>query len=190
MAIIQENSDYDLTSVATIYNQTATADGVWDLEIKVGDGSKALDSAKGTLSYTVTVAGQVKGGGVQNRVKAAGPTRVGEDVGPFRVANGESVVMTLESDNAADTDVDVTVTPRRVLDADNSADVLLDQTDGIETDMTVRQAMRIMAAVLAGKVSGAGSGLETFKGLDGSTTRVQVTTDAAGNRTNVSYTPD
>lgn len=188
MAIIQENSDYDLTGVATIYDQTAAADGRWDLEIKVGDGSKDLDSAAGTLGYVVTVAGQVKGGGVQNRVKAAGVARVGEDAGPFHVANGESIVVTLESDNAADTDVDVTVTPRRVLEVDNVADALLDQDDGIETDMTVRQAMRVMAAVLAGKVSGAGSGSETFKGLDGPTTRVQVTTDAAGNRTNVSYT--
>ena len=81
------------------------------------------------------------------------------------------------------------VTPRRVLDVDNIADTLLDQDDGIETDMTVRQAMRVMAAVLAGKVSGAGSGSESFTGIDGSTARVQVTTDAAGNRTNVSYTP-
>ena len=68
---------------------------------------------------------------------------------------------------------------------EQSADGLLDRADGIETNKTLRQAMRIVAAVLAGKVSGAGSGTETFKGLDGSTVRVTVTTDPAGNRTNV-----
>ena len=73
---------------------------------------------------------------------------------------------------------------------DDNADALLDQADGIETDTTLRHALRVMAAVLAGKVSGAGSGTENFTGLDGSTTRVQVATDAAGNRTNVTYTPD
>lgn len=71
----------------------------------------------------------------------------------------------------------------------SNADALLDRTNGIETGKTVRQAMRIMAAVLAGKVSGAGTGTEVFKGLDGSTVRVTVTTDPAGNRTNVGYTP-
>lgn len=192
MAIVQQNGDYDLSGVATVYSQTAAADGVWDFKIKIGDGSKDLDSAAGTLSYVVTVAGQVQGGNTQNRPKGAGAIydRVGERTGPHHVESGDTVVITLESDNAADTDVDVTVTPRQVLEVDNVADALLDQDDGIETDMTVRQAMRVMAAVMAGKVSGAGSGLETFKGLDGSTTRVQVTTDAAGNRTNVSYTPD
>jgi hypothetical protein len=71
--------------------------------------------------------------------------------------------------------------------AESNADALLDQEDGIETDTTLRQAMRIMAAVLAGKVSGAGSGVESFTGLDGATPRVDVTTDAAGNRLNVEY---
>jgi len=184
MGIDQQNDDYNLTSPATVFNKTAEVAGIWDLEFKVGDGSKDLDSAAGTLSYTVTVAGQVKGGGPQNRAKAAGATRVGEDAGPFSVAIGDSMVVTLESDNPSDTDVDVTVTPRRVLDVDNVADALMDQDDGIETDMTLRQAMRVMAAVLAGKVSGAGSG------LDGSTTRVQVTTDPAGNRTDVNYTAE
>jgi hypothetical protein len=72
----------------------------------------------------------------------------------------------------------------------NNADGLFDQADGIEADVTLRQVMRVMAAVLAGKVSGAGSGVESFLGLDGSTPRVQVTTDAAGNRLNVTYTAE
>jgi hypothetical protein len=73
---------------------------------------------------------------------------------------------------------------------ESNADALLDRADGVEADTTLRQAMRIVAAVLAGKVSGAGSGTESFTGLDGSTPRVEVTTDAAGNRTNVEYTAD
>jgi len=54
---------------------------------------------------------------------------------------------------------------------------------------SLQQALRYIAAVLAGKVSGAGTGTETFKGLDGSTDRVEVTVDAQGNRTGVSYDP-
>jgi hypothetical protein len=70
------------------------------------------------------------------------------------------------------------------------ADALLDRADGVEAGKTLRRALRIIAAILAGKVSGAGSGTETFEGLDGSTTRVVVSTDAIGNRLNVNYTPD
>jgi len=50
---------------------------------------------------------------------------------------------------------------------------------------TPQQAMQYMAAILAGIVSGAGTGTEVFKGLDGTTTRVTVTVDINGNRTNI-----
>lgn len=72
----------------------------------------------------------------------------------------------------------------------DNADALLDRANAIETATTFRQTMRIMAAVLAGKVAGAGSGVESFTGLDGTTPRVEVTADAVGNRTSVTYTPD
>jgi hypothetical protein len=55
---------------------------------------------------------------------------------------------------------------------------------------TPGQAMQIIAAVAAGKVSGAGSGDEHFVGLDGMTPRVQVAVDPAGNRLDVTYITD
>ena len=55
----------------------------------------------------------------------------------------------------------------------------------LETPHTAKQVMRIQAAALAGKVSGAGTGTETFKGLDGTTNRIVSTTDVNGNRTGV-----
>ncbi len=48
-------------------------------------------------------------------------------------------------------------------------------------------ALQYIAASVAGKVSGAGSGTEVFLGLDGVTTRLTITVDASGNRTNVVY---
>lgn len=57
--------------------------------------------------------------------------------------------------------------------------------DGIDLIAALRYAM----AVLAGKVSGVGSGTETFVGLDGATDRVQSTIDGSGNRTAVSLDP-
>ena len=67
------------------------------------------------------------------------------------------------------------------------AAALLDLADGVETGVTVRQGLQRMAAVLAGEISGAGSGTEVFVGLDGVTTRVTVTATAAGDRTSVVY---
>jgi hypothetical protein len=55
----------------------------------------------------------------------------------------------------------------------------------LEAGITYDELFRIIGAVLAGSVSGAGTGVETFKGLDGTTDRVVSTNDTAGNRTNV-----
>ena len=52
---------------------------------------------------------------------------------------------------------------------------------------TMIEAQRIIAAAAAGKISGAGTGTEVAKGLDGSTTRATFTVDSAGNRTAVTY---
>lgn len=62
------------------------------------------------------------------------------------------------------------------------ADALLDRADAIETGITERQAMRAILAMLAGVVTGAGSGTEVFKNPGGGTTRVTVTVDSSGNR--------
>lgn len=59
-------------------------------------------------------------------------------------------------------------------------------TKAIEAGFTAEELMRIFAAVLAGKVSGAGSGTETFVGVDGTTDRVVSTVDDVGNRSAVS----
>jgi hypothetical protein len=48
-------------------------------------------------------------------------------------------------------------------------------------------ALEGIAAGVIGKISGAGTGTETFLGLDGLTTRVIVTVDGSGNRTGVVY---
>ncbi|GAG97345.1 unnamed protein product, partial [marine sediment metagenome] len=69
-----------------------------------------------------------------------------------------------------------------------AADALLDAADAID-GKTVRETLRYQAAFAAGKVSGARTGTETFKGLDGATDRLQFTTDNQGNRTAVAYDP-
>jgi hypothetical protein len=63
------------------------------------------------------------------------------------------------------------------------ATALLDLTDGIETGVTLRKAMRLCAAVLGGVLSGAATTTITIKAADNSgTTRVTATVDGSGNR--------
>lgn len=52
---------------------------------------------------------------------------------------------------------------------------------------TFKEAVIYVAAMCAGRISGAGTGTEVFKGLDEATTRVTVTVDASGNRTDIVY---
>jgi hypothetical protein len=62
-----------------------------------------------------------------------------------------------------------------------AADPLLGVVEGT---LTLRDVQRLVLAVLAGQVTGAGSGTETFKGQAGED-RVVSTVDTNGNRTNV-----
>lgn len=67
------------------------------------------------------------------------------------------------------------------------ATAMLDLADGIEANITLRDAIRIIAAAVAGLLSGAGTDTERFKGLDKVTTRLTVRADEKGNRTEITY---
>lgn len=71
--------------------------------------------------------------------------------------------------------------------ADANADALLDRANAIETGYTVRQAIKLMAASMAGKVSGAETNAPVFRSLDDSANRITATTTAEGNRTAVTH---
>lgn len=64
--------------------------------------------------------------------------------------------------------------------ATNAAAVLASAVDGI---ITLAESIRLQNAVLAGKVSGAGTGTETFRDLADTKDRVVATVDTDGNRT-------
>jgi len=66
---------------------------------------------------------------------------------------------------------------------------LLDQTNGVETGMTPRQAFRLFGAALAGVLSGAGTATITIKGMGVASSRIVATVDADGNRSALTLTP-
>lgn len=65
---------------------------------------------------------------------------------------------------------------------------LLDAADAIETGVTPRIALRSILAMVAGIITGAETTTPTIMNPAGTATRVQMTTDADGNRSNVVLT--
>lgn len=68
---------------------------------------------------------------------------------------------------------------------DAAADALLDRADAIETAWTVRKVLRIMAAAMGGKASGAATNSPVYRNITDTKARITATTDASGNRTAV-----
>ena len=69
--------------------------------------------------------------------------------------------------------------------ANANADALLDRVAGVETGLTVRQALRLLVGAFAGRLSGAGTGTETVRDYNNSKNRLIYTVDVNGNRTGV-----
>lgn len=72
-----------------------------------------------------------------------------------------------------------------VLNWDGAQEVPAVWTYIIEAGYSAMSTMRLMASVLVGKVSGAGTGTETFRDLNDTKDRVISSVDANGNRTDV-----
>lgn len=69
--------------------------------------------------------------------------------------------------------------------ANQNADALLDRAAGVEAGWTLRQAMRIMLSVLAGKASGLNTTTARFRDMADSKDRVVAAVDPDGNRGSV-----
>lgn len=71
--------------------------------------------------------------------------------------------------------------------AATNASTLLDLANGIETGLTPRQALRLISAAMAGKLSGATTTTITIRNTADSKNRITATVDADGNRSAVTY---
>lgn len=74
--------------------------------------------------------------------------------------------------------------------ANQNADAMLDRTNGVETDWTPRQALRVILAALVGKLSGAATEAVSIRDVGDTANRIVATVDADGNRTAVVYVKD
>jgi len=110
-AIATDNDDVDLTSPVTVFSATngGSERVLVMLDVMVGDGTKDLD---GTGATTLTMV--VSNGGVaQQDIEVTVPdsqVRRRHQIDPIIWLPSETLSVTLESSNASDVDVDVTVT--------------------------------------------------------------------------------
>ena len=77
-----------------------------------------------------------------------------------------------------------------VLEAQGFSSYLLDQED-VETGLTLRQALRLVTAATAGKISGGGGATVTIRNaVADAVDRIVADVDSAGNRTAITYDLD
>jgi hypothetical protein len=138
------------------------------------DVNAEADTALADAGVTTTVTG---------RIDAAISTRLAN--GSYTAPDNASVAaIKLKTDNLPASPAATGDIPT----ADQNADALLDLSGAIEVGLTLRQAIRLMAAVGGGKLSGAATATNTFRNaVADDTDRVVATMDASGNRTAITY---
>jgi hypothetical protein len=158
-----------------------------NLNAKVGDVKTKTDNlpsdpADESLIISATDA-------IMSRLGAPAGASVSADVA---AAKSDTAAIKTKTDNLpadpADAS-DIATAFAAVPTANENADALLNRVDGIETDYTVREAMRLMLASLAGKLSGAATLSVTIRDVNDTKNRISATVDTNGNRTAVTLDP-
>lgn len=181
----------------TIPTTSQIADGVWDEplagHVAAGSAGAALTSAgsgadPATIADAVwdeALAGHVAAGSTGAALNAAGAS--GDPwttalPGAYTAGQAGAILAT-RAEPGDEMTVDLNT-------REDIALTLLTLDDGVETGITLRQALRVMSAVLAGKVSGAEINTPIYRNLIDTANRVRAITTTAGNRTAVTLTPD
>jgi hypothetical protein len=138
---------------------------------------------QGQATVTGTPAGYAKAqhvGGGAGSMPLAKATRL---VGSLTVINGAATTTYLPMKALARA---ASIIKVNELSQDDVTGAVLEAL--IEPDLTLRQALRLIAATTGAKLSGAGTDTETFRNAVADTKdRVIATVDAAGNRTAITY---
>lgn len=191
-------ASYIDTEIATIIAALATAQN--DLDIITGSDGVTLATSQANYAPSTHSAGDVWT--VTTRVLTAGTNlndiseaEVNAQVdaaladydGPTRAeaTSDKNEVLSAVGDVPTNAELATALSGLNDPTANAIADALLDRANGVETSLTVRQAMRIMMAALAGKASGLDTPSVTYRDTNDTKDRITATTDVNGNRTAV-----
>jgi hypothetical protein len=180
----------------------AIADAVWDelLSGHLGAGSagEALDAA-GTAgdpwttllpgAYGAGTAGKIIGDFIDAAISSRSTYAGGDTSGVTTLLARLTAIRAGLLDNLDDSisNVLAAIAAQSAPTANENADALLDRTAGVETNRTVRQAMRLILAALAGELSGAATTAVTIRDTNDTKNRIVATVDGNGNRSAITY---
>jgi hypothetical protein len=179
-ALVSGKIDAALNAAGLAADATAEiADGVWDEALAghlvAGSTGKALDDAQDA--------------GSPSQIAAA----VWDEALPGAHAAGSAGERLATTDDRVDVAVSTRAAPGAAMtlttaERDAVANAILDLANGVETPHTVRQALRIVLAAVAGKTSG-GPATQVFRNLADTADRLTTVADGSGNRTSAVATP-
>lgn len=159
---------------------TLTATGALIVSLQAAiSGSGTISGAQ--LQAFLNLAAALSGsGGLTAQLTALG--HIASALGGTGTVAGTTVLTALGTLAA-----DITVTGATLTTA-NVADAILDAAAGVETNLTMRQALRLIAAATAGKISGAaGTTITIRNAVDDDKNRIVATVTSEGNRTAITY---
>lgn len=169
--------DAVLTAIAALHNLSAS-----DVRTAIGLASANLDTQLSTIAgYLDTEIASIIStlstiGTAVTAIKAK------SDNLPSDPADQSAVEAAIASTQST---ITAAIDALNDLSAAAAAAGILDAADGIETGLTLRQAMRLVTAASAGKVSGADTSTVTIRNVGDTKNRVVATVDESGNRTAV-----
>lgn len=151
-----------------------------------GDG-KLVVSGSASLTGSATLTGSVLAALNASASLTASGTLSGDIDGPAYMAASLSAAGSLTGQRYAIGYLSANIQPATQLEAAEFASYVLD-TENVETGLSVREALRLMAAALAGKISGAGTTTITIRNaVVDDKDRIVATVDGDGNRSAITY---
>lgn len=185
MAAISTSQGVAAVSGAMAAGRNAT--GVSSGVATVSGTGQLVVSGAGTASGSTTVTGNVKAA-LNGLATAAGSATTTATIKALAWAVSQaSGTATVTGTMFATGALAGSIAPAITLEASSFSTYLLDEED-IETGLTLRQALRLVAAATAGKVSGASGTTVTIRGaVADARDRIVATVDSSGNRTAIIY---
>lgn len=170
-------------SLAGGKNAVGTADGV----ATVTGTAQLVVSGQGTAAGVATVSGNLQAA-LNGAGSAAGVATISGTIGALAWGVGSAAgVATTSAVRYATGELQGSIAPAVTLEAAGFSTYLLDEED-VESGLTMRQALRLIAAATGGKVSGGGTTTITFSNaVADDTSRIVATVDSSGNRTAITY---
>lgn len=144
-------------------------------------------SGSGTANGVATVSGNITAARAASGAAAGAATAAGAIVAKGFMSASAAGAATTTATRYAIGYMAGSIAPAITLEASAFSAYLLDEED-VETGLTMRQALRLIAAATGGKVSGGGTTTITFSNaVADDVNRITATVDSNGNRTAITY---